>query len=65
MGKVHLFLRYVDCNERMKLDNQLEDDNGANHLIEEWGEVKRVCQQNDKRKMNILSSTTNLLIHFG
>ena len=57
LNKVLLFVKSIDRNERMAIGIQLEDDDGANGLIEDWGKVERVCQQHDKRKMG-LSSTT-------
>ena len=47
-----MFLKLIDCDERMKLGIQLEDYNGPNGLIENWDDVRRICQQYNGWKKN-------------
>ena len=42
--KVLMFVRSIDRKERMDIGIKLEDKDGANGLIEDWAEVKRVCR---------------------
>ena len=48
MNKVLLFLKYVDQEERMKFDIQLEDNDVANHLIKDWEDVRRRCHNYER-----------------
>jgi hypothetical protein len=41
----------------MDIGIELEDDDGANGLTEDWADVERVCRRHDERKMRILSTT--------
>ena len=58
VDKVLLFVKSIDRKERNAIGNQLEDDDGANGLTENWAEVEKVCWQHDKRKMRLLSTTS-------
>ena len=56
LDKVLLFVKLIDRKERKSIGIQLDDDDGANGLTEDWDEVKRICQQHDERKVGILST---------
>ena len=43
--KVLLFVRSIDQAEREVIGIELEDDDVANGLTEDWSEVERVCQR--------------------
>ena len=58
LDKVLMFVKSIDLKERKATRIQLEDDDGANALTENWAYVERVCRQHDKRKMGILSTTS-------
>jgi hypothetical protein len=45
--KVHLFLKTVYHEERANILFELQDDDGAHSLTEDWSEVERVCRQHD------------------
>jgi hypothetical protein len=45
--KVRLFLKMVYHEERMDILFELQDDDGAHGLTEEWSEVECVCRQHD------------------
>ena len=46
--KVRLFVRSINRAEREAIGIGLEDDDGANGLIDDWSEVERVCRWLDK-----------------
>ena len=48
--KVLLFVRSIDQAEREAIGIELEDDDGANGLIDDWSEVERVCRWLDKER---------------
>ena len=48
--KVLLFLKSVNEKGRMAIIPELEDDEGAYGLTEDWNEVEWVCQQHDERR---------------
>ena len=56
--KVLMFVRSIDRKERMDIGIELEDDDGANGLTEDWAKVERVCRRHDERKLRISSTTT-------
>ena len=58
VDKALLFIKSIDRRERNSIGIQLEDDDGANGLTENWAEVERVCRRYDKRKMGLLSTTS-------
>ena len=58
VDKALLFIKSIDRRERNSIGIQLEDDDGANGLTENWAEVERVCRRHDKRKMGLLSTTS-------
>ena len=58
MDKVIMFIRLINWKERMAIGIELEDDDGANGLTQDWAKVKRVCRRHDKRKTRIPSATT-------
>ena len=41
--KVMLFVRSIDLVERKAIGIELEEDDGANGLTEDWSKVGRVC----------------------
>ena len=45
--KVLLFIRSIDQAEREVIGIELEEDDGANGLTEDWSKVGRVCQRLD------------------
>ena len=51
VDKVLLFVKSIDRRERMAIGLELEDDDGANGLIEAWSKDERVCQQLDKGRL--------------
>ena len=55
--KVLMFVRSINRKERMDIGIELEDDDGANGLTEDWAKVERVCRRHDERKMRIFSTT--------
>ena len=46
-GKVLLFIRSIDLAEREAIRIELEQDDGANGLTEDWSKVGKVCQRMD------------------
>jgi hypothetical protein len=50
-NKVLLFLKSVNKKGRMAILPDLEDDEGAYGLTEEWNEVEWVCQQHDEKRL--------------
>ena len=52
--KFLLFLKSLNEKGRMAILSELEDDEGAYGLIEDWNEVERVCQRHKEMR----SSTT-------
>ena len=58
VDKVLLFVKSINRKEREAIGVQLEDDDGANGLMEDWAQVRRVCRQHDKEGVGILSATT-------
>ena len=48
--KVLLFVRSVDLEEREAIGIELEEDEGANGLTEDWSKVDRVCQRMDEER---------------
>ena len=56
--KVLMFVRSIDRKERMDIGIKLEDKDGANGLIEDWAEVKRVCRRHDEKRTGTMSATT-------
>ena len=46
-NKVLLFVRSIDRAEREAIRIELEDDDEANGLTEDWSKVGRVCQRLD------------------
>ena len=48
--KVLLFVRSIDRAEREAIGIELEDDDGANGLTEDWSEVERVCRRLDEER---------------
>ena len=48
--KVLLFVRSVDLKEREAIGIELEEDDGANGLTEDWSKVGRVCQRMDEER---------------
>ena len=42
-----MFVKTIDRKERMDIGIELEDDDGANGLTEDWVEVERVCRKHD------------------
>ena len=54
--KVLLFVKSIDRRERMSIGLKLEEDDGANGLIEDWRKVKSLCRLHDKGQAKI--STT-------
>ena len=47
--KVLLFVRSIDQAEREAIGIELEEDEGANGLTEDWSKVGRVCQRMDDK----------------
>ena len=45
--KVLLFIRSIDQAKREVIGIELEEDDGANGLTEDWSKVGRVCQRLD------------------
>ena len=43
VDKVLLFVKSIDQRERMSIVLKLEEDDGANGLIEDWSKVESVC----------------------
>ena len=56
--KVLMFVRSIDRKERMDIGIKLEDKDGANGLIEDWAEVKRVCRRHDEKRTGTMSAST-------
>ena len=48
--KVRLFLKSVNEKGRMSILSELEDDEGAYGLTEDWNEVERVCRQHNEKR---------------
>ena len=44
VDKVLMFVKSIDLKERKAIGIQLEDNDGANGLTEDWTKVERVCQ---------------------
>ena len=57
VDKVMLFVKLIDRRERMAIGLKLEEDDGANGLIEDWSKVESVCQLHDKGQA-VISTTT-------
>ena len=55
--KVLLFLKTVHHEERMDIQFELQDDDGARGLTEEWPEVEWVCRQHEARRSATTSRT--------
>ena len=49
--KVLLFVRSIDQAEREAIRIELEENDGANGLTEEWSKVGRVCQRMDDERV--------------
>ena len=47
--KVLLFFKSINERRRMAILPNLEDDEGAYGLTEDWNEVERVCRQHDEK----------------
>ena len=43
VDKVLMFVKSIDRRERMAIGLKLEEDDGANGLIEDWSKVGSVC----------------------
>ena len=48
--KLLLFVRSIDRAEREAIGIELEEDEGANGLTEDWSKVSRVCQRMDDER---------------
>ena len=55
--KVLLFLKTVHHEERMDIQFELQDDDGARGLTEEWPKVEWVCRQHEARRSATTSRT--------
>ena len=58
VNKVLLFVKSIDRRERMAIGLKLEEDDGANGLIEDWSKVESVCRLHNKGQARIQTTTT-------
>ena len=56
--KVLLFLKTVHHEERMDILFELQDDDGAHGLTEDWSEVEWVCRQHEARRSGTTRPTS-------
>jgi hypothetical protein len=57
--KVRLFLKTVHHEERMDILLELQDDDGAHGLTEDWSEVERVCRQHASSRSATTSAASD------
>ena len=57
VDKVLMFVKSIDRMERMAIGLKLEEDDGANGLIEDWSKVESVCRLHDKGQARISTTT--------
>ena len=58
VDKVLMFVKSIDRRERMAIGLKLEEDDGANGLIEDWRKVESLCRLHDKGRARISTTTT-------